>query len=194
MRRSSVLMTLPLSSVVLAGRRDQHAPALLRARTDRTRWKIADVRRLAALAIVAALAAAGCGGGSDAEETTTTSTALTSTTAPAGGGASFTVTAADNGARFTLEPGDEVIVQLPLGAEGDPDWIVAAEPDADVLAGGDSMRFVPSEPGSVAGYWEFTFVATGPGLTTVTLSRGPLSEDTDSLFFTVGVAEPSSSN
>jgi hypothetical protein len=66
--------------------------------------------------------------------------------------------------------------------------MVVVEPDSRVLTGGNGYEFMPSAPGSVVGYWETSFVAAGPGLTSVTLSRGPLSEDADSVYFTVEVS------
>lgn len=144
--------------------------------------------RLAAAVLLIALAAVACGDES-AADTTTTTAADTTTTSLLGAptGAVFMLTEADNGARFTLSVGDEIIVQLAPGGSRDPDWMVAVEPDLRVLAGGDGYEFVPSDPGRVAGYWETSFVAAGPGLTSVTLSRGPLNEDADSVYFTVEV-------
>jgi hypothetical protein len=141
------------------------------------------------LLLVLVMIAAACGGGSDDAATTTTSPPTTSTTEQLPPSrAIFTITELDNNAQFTLQVGDEVIVQLPPGRQGAPDWEVAVDPDVNVLAGGDSYRFVPSEPGVRNGYTEFTFIAAGPGLTSVTFSRGPLNEQSATLYFTAKVA------
>ena len=124
-----------------------------------------------------ALALAACGGGAAPSATTTDGRA----TAPI----TFTLTVNDTGNLLRLRPGDEVIPRLPLTGYNDDGWVLTGAPNPAVLGGGDDMLFFPSEPdqGGVA-YHEFSFIAVGPGRTSVTLAHG-LQQFT----FTVQVAD-----
>jgi hypothetical protein len=90
----------------------------------------------------------------------------------------------DDGASFKLQVGDEVVPRLPLPDAGQAGWVVSAAPDTGILAGGDTFRFIPSDPDEGEGYQEFSFIAAGVGTTTVTITRGVA----ESLTFTVEVA------
>ena len=119
-------------------------------------------RGLTALA-ACALALGACGGGGGA--TTTTGAATTAIT--------YTLTVDDTGNLLRLRPGDEVIPRLPLTSTDDAGWVLTESPNQAVLAGGDDLRFFPSEIGQGgAAYHEFSFIAVGPGRTTVTLTHG----------------------
>ncbi|MFH1330246.1 MAG: hypothetical protein ABIJ48_06325 [Actinomycetota bacterium] len=85
----------------------------------------------------------------------------------------FNLTIADSGNVLRVRPGDEVVARLPLTGHQDVGWVVTVSPNPLVLGGGDDLRFFPSETdqGGVA-YHEFSFVAVGPGRTTVTLTHG----------------------
>lgn len=98
----------------------------------------------------------------------------------------FTLTIADSGNVLQVRPGDEVMPRLPLTGYQDNGWVMTVSPNPLVLGGGDDLRFFPSEvdQGGVA-YHEFSFIAVGPGRTTVTLTHG-----FQQFTFTVQVAEP----
>jgi hypothetical protein len=119
-------------------------------------------RRLVALA-ACGLALAACGG--DAGTPTTTTAVLTPIT--------FNLTVNDSGNELRLRLGDEVVPRLPLTGYDDEGWVMTVSPNPAVLGGGDDMRFFPSEEdqGGVA-YHEFSFIAVGPGRTSVTLTHG----------------------
>jgi hypothetical protein len=139
------------------------------------RWRI-----VAALATGAALLT-GCGEPAVIAATGSTSTvagpdqATPATSTTIGGAApiTFALGIDDDGARLRVRPGDEVVPRLPLSGLDDPGWILAVPPDPAVLAGGDDLLWHPSEidQGGVA-FHEFSFIAAGPGQTTVTLTHG----------------------
>lgn len=85
----------------------------------------------------------------------------------------FTLSIGDSGNALRVRPGDEVVARLPLTGYDDPGWVLTVAPNPVVLAGGADQRFFPSEigQGGVA-FHEFSFVAVGPGRTTVTLRHG----------------------
>ena len=133
-------------------------------------------RRRGLVAFVACgFALASCGNG--AGPVTTTAGAPTPIT--------FTLTIADSGNVLRVRPGDEVVPRLPLTGYQDDGWVVTVSPNPSVLGGGDDLRFFPSEvdQGGVA-YHEFSYIAVGPGRTTVTLNHG-----FQQFTFTVQVAE-----
>ena len=146
------------------------------------------MRRFSILFLVAALAAA-CGGGAEPADddgaTSTTAAAprgdeATDTTAdPA-----TTVTAApepkeflldeeDNGAIVRVQPGDAVIMRLPVEDPADPQWVIVREPDPAILQIVDSLLWTPSDPGAGEVSFEFSFFVVGTGETDVTFSLGP---------------------
>jgi hypothetical protein len=131
-------------------------------------------RGLVALA-ACTLALAACGGGEGTP--TTTTAALTPIT--------FILHVDDSGNLLQLRLGDEVIPQLPLTGYDDEGWVTTVSPNPAVLGGGANQRFFPSEvdQGGVA-YHEFSFIAVGPGRTSVTLTHG-----FQQFTFTVQVAE-----
>lgn len=149
---------------------------------------MARCRLLAAVAICAALLAA-CGEGATAvvaasstttfadDPTTTTSLApppTTTTTRPdRPAPITFTLGINDDGLRLRLRPGDEVVPRLPVLPAAQTGWSVLVPPNPAVLAGGADLLWRPSETnrGRLA-FHEFYFIATGPGQTSVTLTRG----------------------
>jgi len=134
-----------------------------------TRWTSLVVIAACSLALVAC--------GDDAGAPATTTDPLSPIT--------YTLTISDGGNLLRLRPGDEVVPRLPLTGSGDAGWVLTGAPNPAVLGGGDDLRFFPSEvdEGGVA-YHEFSFIAVGPGSTSVTLSHG-LQQFT----FTVQVTE-----
>lgn len=130
---------------------------------------------------------AACSGGSG-ETTTTTVTTLPSevdtTTTTEVGPVTFTLTEADDGVNLVLRPGDEVVVRLRAGVDPSDQWSIISAPNSNILGGGDSMVFEPSEPGGRVTRQEFTFIALKPGATSVTLGRGVTASPT----FTMQVA------
>ena len=98
----------------------------------------------------------------------------------------FVLTVDDTGNLLQLRLGDEVVPRLPLTGYDDDGWVMTVSPNPAVLGGGDDMRFFPSEvdQGGVA-YHEFSFIAVGPGRTSVTLTHG-----FQQFTFTVQVADP----
>ena len=87
---------------------------------------------------------------------------------------------------MTILVEDELIPHLPPPPPGEPEWEMTAAPDQEVLAGGDSYRFVPSE-GTTPGYVEFDFLAVDSGTTTFTIARGPADAPVESFTLTVEV-------
>lgn len=132
-------------------------------------------RTLLVPAVLAAVLTA-CGG--DAETTPTTPVQMTPIT--------FTLSVSDSDKVLQIRPGDEVVARLPLTGIEDDGWVMTASPNAAVLGGGDDMRFFPSEAGQGGvAYHEFSFIALGPGRTSVTLTHG-----FQQFNFTVDVAAP----
>lgn len=151
---------------------------------------MARCRLPAAVTICAALLAA-CGDGDpavvaasstttwarDVGTTTTVAappTTVTTTARPLGPlPITFTLGINDNGLRLRLRPGDEVVPRLPVTALAETGWDVLIPPDPAVLTGGDDLLWRPSETdhGRLA-FHEFYFMASGPGQTTVILTRG----------------------
>jgi len=85
----------------------------------------------------------------------------------------FRLSIADDNRVLRVRIGDEVVPRLPLAGHGDPGWVVRVPPNPAVLAGGDDLRFFPSEPDrGRAPYQEFSFIAVGEGRTTFTLTHG----------------------
>lgn len=121
--------------------------------------------RWRAVLALAALAAVLGACGSDAGTPPTTAAPLTPIT--------FTLSVSDSGGVLQVRPGDEVVPRLPLTGIDDDGWVMTESPNPAVLGGGDDLLFFPSEvgQGGVA-YHEFTFIAVGPGRTTVTLTHG----------------------
>jgi len=110
-------------------------------------------------------ALAGCGEGAAGE--------LPTTTAGDPGPITFNLSVEDSGNVLRVRPGDEVVPRLPLNGYQDPGWVMTASPNPAVLGGGDDLLFFPSEIGQGGGaYHEFSFIAVGPGRTTVTLTHG----------------------
>lgn len=133
------------------------------------RWK--------ALLVPAALAAVLAACGADAGTPPTTAAPLTPIT--------FTLSVNDSGGVLQVRPGDEVVPRLPLTGIDDDGWVMTVSPNPAVLGGGDDLLFFPSETGQGGvAYHEFTFIAVGPGRTTVTLTHG-----FQQFTFTVQVAE-----
>ena len=85
----------------------------------------------------------------------------------------FRLSVNDSDKVLQIRPGDEVVARLPLTGIEDDGWVMTASPNPAILAGGDDMLFFPSETdeGGVA-YHEFSFIAAGPGRTSVTLTHG----------------------
>jgi hypothetical protein len=108
------------------------------------------------------LALAACG--SDAGMPTTTTSALTPIM--------FILTVDESGNLLRLGLGDEVVPRLPLTGYDDEGWVMTVPPNPAVLGGGDDMRFFPSEVDQGVAYHEFSFIAVGPGSTSVTLTHG----------------------
>ena len=150
------------------------------------------------IAQAAALVAAGCGGDdtSAADTSTSTSTTSTETTeAPATTEAPTTTGApepaecvlgeADNGAILRVRPGDAVTMRLPVEDPGNPQWVIAKEPDSAILQIIDSLLWIPSEPGADEVYFEFVFLVVGTGETDVTFSFGPVTPTARTVGFSI---------
>jgi hypothetical protein len=85
----------------------------------------------------------------------------------------FGLSVDDTGNVLRVRPGDEVVPRLPLTGIEDDGWVMTVSPNPAVLGGGDDLLFFPSEAGQGGvAYHEFSFIAVGPGRTTVTLTHG----------------------
>jgi hypothetical protein len=85
----------------------------------------------------------------------------------------FSLSVNDSGNVLRVRPGDEVVPRLPLTGIEDDGWVMTVSPNPAVLGGGDDLLFFPSEAGQGGvAYHEFSFIAVGPGRTTVALSHG----------------------
>jgi hypothetical protein len=135
------------------------------------------MRQWTGLLVPAALAAVLAACGADAGTAPTTTAPPTPIT--------FTLSVNDSGGVLQVRPGDEVVPRLPLTGIEDQGWMMTMSPNPAVLGGGDDLLFFPSETGQGGvAYHEFTFIAVGPGRTTVTLTHG-----FQQFTFTVQVAE-----
>lgn len=123
------------------------------------------MRRWRGLLVPAAVAAVLAACGTDAGPAPTTLAPLTPIT--------FTLSVSDSGGVLQVRPGDEVVPRLPLTGIEDDGWLMTVSPNPAVLDGGDDLLFFPSEAGQGGvAYHEFSFIAVGPGRTTVTLTHG----------------------
>jgi len=125
------------------------------------RWRALAVPAALAALLAAALAACSSDAGT-APIATASPTPIT-----------FNLSVNDSGNVLRVRPGDEVVPRLPLTGVEDEGWVMTVSPNPAVLGGGDDMLFFPSEagPGRVA-YHEVSFIAVGPGRTTVALTHG----------------------
>lgn len=125
------------------------------------RWRALSVPAALAAALAAVLTACGSDAGT-APIATASPTPIT-----------FNLSVNDSGNVLRVRPGDEVVPRLPLTGIEDDGWVMTVSPNPAVLGGGDDMLFFPSEAGQGrVAYHEFSFIAVGPGRTTVALSHG----------------------